>query len=46
MPFSSKVLGCHLENCLGINQTKSVLLPEKNKYPDFQNSKRLKKHHL
>ena len=46
MPFSSKVLGCHLENCLGINQTKSVIKTEKNKYADFQSSKILKKHHL
>ena len=37
---SSKVLECYFKNCLAINHTKSVLLPE---YVDFQNCKRLAK---
>ena len=40
---SSRVLECHLKNCLAINHAKSVLLPEENGDIDFQNFKRLAK---
>ena len=37
------MLECHVKNYLAINHTKSVLLPEKNEYFNFQNFKRLTK---
>ena len=33
--FSSKVLECHVRNCLANNHTKSVLLPEEGQYVSF-----------
>ena len=42
--YSSRVLECHLKNCLAINHKKLVLLPERiRKYVNFQNFKRLAK---
>ena len=41
--YSSKVLKCHVKNCLAISRTKSVLLPEEGQYVNFQNFKRLTK---
>ena len=38
---SSRVLECYVKNCLVINHTKSVLLPEGNECVNFQNFKRL-----
>ena len=38
---SSKVLECHVKNCLAINHTKSVLTPEEGQYINFQNFKTL-----
>ena len=38
---SSRVLECHVKNCLAINYTNSVLLPLENKYVSFQSFKRL-----
>ena len=40
---SSRILECHVKNCLAINHVKSVLLPEENEYVNFQNVKRLTK---
>ena len=37
----SKVLECHVKNCLAINHTKSVLLPDEGELVNFQNLKRL-----
>ena len=36
----SRVLEGHVKNSLAINHTKSVSLPNKNEYVNFQNSKR------
>ena len=38
---SAEVLEFHVKNCIVIDYTKSVLLPEENEYVDFQNFKRL-----
>ena len=39
----SRVLESHVKSCLIISHTKSVLLPEENKYVNFQNFERLTK---
>ena len=39
----SKVLEYHAKNCLAVTHTKSVILPEKTEYVNFQNSRRLTK---
>ena len=40
---SSNVLKCQAKNCITIDNTKSVLLPEEGTYINFQNSAKLTK---
>ena len=40
---SSRISGCCVKNCLPVDHTKSVLLPEENEYVNFQNFERLTK---